>query len=175
MKGRGKSTHAYTHALEDSHHMFMKLDTGQVFCLPDNYEVVDRSLDDIRYVLNPTFSSEEVARLDKDVTWARALDGTEYMPGLVGLNNMKNNDYVNVVLEILGRVTPVRDFFLIPGNYAYCKSELVKRFGELVRKMWNTRNFKGQVSPHEFMQVSFTKFTCCTGLWGPSAANSVSS
>ncbi|GMH34486.1 hypothetical protein BSKO_02320 [Bryopsis sp. KO-2023] len=162
-QGRGKSTHAYTHALEDGHHMFMKLDTGRVFCLPDNYEVVDRSLDDIRYVLNPTFSKDDVKKLDVNVTWARALDGTEYMPGLVGLNNMKNNDYANVVIEILGRVTPVRDFFLIPDNYKHCKSDLVKRFGELLRKMWNTRNFKGQVSPHEFMQAvmkaSNKKFT----------------
>eukprot|EP00882_Tetradesmus_deserticola_P027479 GHRQ01030433.1.p1 GENE.GHRQ01030433.1~~GHRQ01030433.1.p1 ORF type:complete len:126 (-),score=33.14 GHRQ01030433.1:111-488(-) len=30
----------------------------QVYCLPDNYEVADRSLDDIRAVLNPTFTRE---------------------------------------------------------------------------------------------------------------------
>ena len=44
-----------------------------------------------------------MARLDRDVGWARALDGTEYMPGLVGLNNMKANDYANVVIQ----VTPI--------------------------------------------------------------------
>lgn len=37
----------------------------QVYCLPDNYEVVDRSLDDVRYVLNPRFQPADVARLDK--------------------------------------------------------------------------------------------------------------
>lgn len=133
--------------------MFMKIDTGAVFCLPDNYEVIDRSLDDIRHVLNPLFSKTEVKDLDTEVRWARALDGSEYMPGLVGLNNMKNNDYVNVVLQLINRVTPVRDFFLIPRNYRTIRSEVVIRFGELLRKMWNTRNFKGQVSPHEFMQA----------------------
>ena len=40
--------------------MFMKTDNGRVYCLPDNYEVSDRSLDDIRHVLNPSFSAEEV-------------------------------------------------------------------------------------------------------------------
>lgn len=40
---------------------------------------------------------------------------------------------------------PARDFFLIPDNYKSCKSVLVARFGELLRKIWNTRNFKGQV------------------------------
>jgi hypothetical protein len=49
-----------------------------------------------------------VARLDSDVTWVRALDGSEYMPGLVGLNNMKANDYANVVVQVLSRVTPIR-------------------------------------------------------------------
>ena len=78
--------------------------------------------------------------------WTRALDGTDYMPGLVGLNNMKNNDYVNVAMQILARVGPIRDFFLIPANYAHCKSVLVQRFGELLRKIWHPRNFKGQVS-----------------------------
>lgn len=32
----------------------------QVYCLPDGYEVEDRSLEVIRYVLNPTFKHEEV-------------------------------------------------------------------------------------------------------------------
>ncbi len=44
----------------------------------------------------------------QDVTWARALDSTEYMPGLVGLNNMKQNDYANVVIQMLARIPPVR-------------------------------------------------------------------
>jgi hypothetical protein len=40
-----------------------------------------------------------------------------------------------------------RDYFLIPANYAAIArtSPLVARFGELLRKIWNPRNFKGQV------------------------------
>ena len=72
----------------------------QVYCLPEGYEVVERSLDDIRYVLDPSFSPAEVAALDSDISWARALDGSEYMPGLLGLNNMKANDYVNVAVQV---------------------------------------------------------------------------
>ena len=34
----------------------------QVYCLPDNYEVVDRSLDDIRAVLDPSFNTEVRSR-----------------------------------------------------------------------------------------------------------------
>jgi len=46
-----------------------------------------------------------------------------------------------------------RDFFLQPFNYARVQSPLVQRTGELLRKMWNPRRFRGAVSPHEFMQV----------------------
>lgn len=30
----------------------------------------------------------------------------------------------------------------------------VNRFGELIRKIWNPRNFKAHVSPHEMLQVN---------------------
>ena len=37
--GRGRATHAYAHALESSHHLFMRLRDGKTWCLPDGYEV----------------------------------------------------------------------------------------------------------------------------------------
>ncbi|XP_065871631.1 uncharacterized protein [Euphorbia lathyris] len=72
---------------------------------------------------------------------------------MVGLNNIKETDFVNVTIQSLMRVTPLRNFFLIPENYQHCKSSLVHRFGELTRKISHARNFKGQVSPHEFLQA----------------------
>ena len=33
------------------------------------------------------------------------------------------------------------------------KTLLIEKFSELVRKIWNKKNFKNQVSPHEFMQA----------------------
>lgn len=155
-QGRGKGTHAHTHSLEALHHVFMNLRTGQVYCLPEGYEVVDPSLEDIRHVLHPKFTKSQVEQLDRSKRWSRGLDGTEYLPGTIGLNNLKATDYVNAVLQGVMRVTPVRNFFLVESNYASVPSPLVQRFGELVRKVWNSRNFKGQVSPHEFMQAVST-------------------
>lgn len=63
----------------------------------------------------------------------------------VGLNNIKETDFVNVTIQCLMRVTPLRNFFLIPEKYKHCKSPLVHRFGELTRKIWHAHNFKGQV------------------------------
>ncbi|CAL9136483.1 unnamed protein product [Musa acuminata var. zebrina] len=152
-QGRGLNSHAHTHSLEAGHHVYINLQTEKVYCLPDGYEIDDPSLDDIRHVLNPRFSREQVLHLDENRQWSRALDGSNYLPGMVGLNNIKETDFVNVTIQSLMRVTPLRNFFLIPENYQHSKSPLVHRFGELTRKIWHARNFKGQVSPHEFLQA----------------------
>ena len=47
-QGKGKNTHAYFHSLEQNHHVFINLHNQKIFCLPDNYEVEDNSLEDIK-------------------------------------------------------------------------------------------------------------------------------
>ncbi|KAJ2355296.1 U4 U6.U5 tri-snRNP-associated protein, partial [Coemansia sp. RSA 2618] len=47
-QGRGKQTHAYFHSINDDHHVFINLTTLAVYVLPENYEVADRSLNDIK-------------------------------------------------------------------------------------------------------------------------------
>jgi U4/U6.U5 tri-snRNP-associated protein 2 len=152
-QGRARGSPVYFHSLEHNHHVIMKLDTGRVYCIPDNYEVLDSSLQDIKHNLNPKYAAQQIPLLDVDIKYARGIDGTEFIPGTVGLNNLKNTAYINVVVQALNCVGELRDFFLIPENYAHCKSALVQRFGELLRKIWNPTGFKGQVSPHELFQA----------------------
>jgi len=159
-QGRGPSTHAYLHSVGEGHHVFLNLHTLRFYCLPDNYEIIDSSLDDIKYVLNPTFPPENISMLDVVDKVSRSCDGTLYRPGIVGLNNIKANDYCNVVLQALSHVVPLRDYFLREENYINIKRPpgdnnviLVQRFGELIRKLWNPRNFKAHVSPHEMLQA----------------------
>ena len=155
-QGRGPATVAYTHSLEASHHVFLALASGRVFCLPDGYEVLDRSLDDIRHVLKPRFGCDAVRALDRGpAVWSRSLDGREYLPGLVGLNNLKASDYAAVVVQALMRVRPLRDALLTGGGGAP-EPLLLSRLGELARKLWNPRAFKGHVSPHQFLQAVAT-------------------
>lgn len=52
---------------------------------------------------------------------SRAICGTMYLPGVIGLNNIKANDYCNVVLQALCHVKPVRDYFLREQNYVNIK------------------------------------------------------
>uniref|UniRef100_A0A1I8EGJ9 ubiquitinyl hydrolase 1 n=1 Tax=Wuchereria bancrofti TaxID=6293 RepID=A0A1I8EGJ9_WUCBA len=136
-QGRGTSTHAYTHSLDTNHRVFLNLSTLKFYCLPDNYEIIDPSLDDIKYVLKPTYTTKYIMEIDKIGKMARAFDGTTYHPGVVGLNNIKANDYENVVLHALSHVPPLRDYFLREESYINIKRPpgdkltlLPKRFGD---------------------------------------------
>lgn len=148
----------------------------QVYVLPDLYEVNDPSLQDIRYLLSPTFTPKLLRELDAGAVTAYTLNKQPYRPGYVGLNNIKANSYMNVVIQALLHVQPLRDYFIFhsqphptkqkptsatatapsistTGDFDHDnRSELVKRFGMLARKLWNPKNFKSQVSPHEFLQ-----------------------
>ncbi|KAF8475746.1 hypothetical protein BDZ91DRAFT_192558 [Kalaharituber pfeilii] len=149
-QGRGTNTHAYFHALDESHHVFINMSTARVYVLPEGYEVHNRTLDDIKYVVNPTYTKEEVAKLDTEYKVRWDLSGRKYVPGFVGLNNIKQNDYLNVVVHALAHVPPLRNYFMLEDLSD--KPELVQRFSTLIRKIWNSKAFKSHVSPHELLQ-----------------------
>ena len=66
------------------------------------------------------------------------------------MNNIKANDYFNVIIQALSHILPLRNFFMLEDLST--KPELIQRFSTLVRKIWNTRAFKSHVSPHELLQ-----------------------
>lgn len=160
-QGRGPKSHAYFHALEVGHHVYINMQTQKVYVLPEGYEVKNKSLDDIKFVSDPRYTREQVMALDKEAKTAWTLGGKEYTPGFVGMNNIKDNDYFNVVVQALSHVRPLRDILLLEDFTQ--KPELVKRLSILVRKIWNPRAFKSHVSPHELLQEislkSSKKFT----------------
>ena len=81
-QGRGPKSQAYFHALEIGHHAYVNMQTKRVYVLPEGYEVKSKSLDDIKFVVDPRLSKEEVARLDKEVKEAFDLGGRKYRPGM---------------------------------------------------------------------------------------------
>lgn len=149
-QGRGPKSHAYFHALEENHHVFINMSTQKVYVLPEGYEVMSKSLDDIKYVSDPRYTRQEVAELDHKQRTSWTLAGKEYTPGFVGMNNIKENDYLNVIVQALAHVPPLRNFFLLEDFSS--APELVKRTSILFRKIWNPRAFKSHVSPHELLQ-----------------------
>lgn len=157
-QGRSKSTPAYTHSVQNGHFVFINLGTTDIYCLPDNYLIQDNTCQDIKLALNPVYDAQTIELLTKsNKTLVRDIHGVSYFPGFVGLNNMRNTDYVNVILHVLAHVEPLRDFFLIPSNYnmnltnSNPNSILVSKFGEILRRIWSRYNYKSIVSPHEFL------------------------
>lgn len=148
--GRGVKTPAYFHALEVGHHVYINMETKKVYVLPEGYEVKSKSLDDIKIVVDPRFSPEEVKKLDKQQEPSWDLTNRKYYPGFIGLNNIKANDYLNVVAQALAHVTPLRNFLMLEDLTA--RPQLPQQFSVLVRKIWNSKAFKSHVSPHELMQ-----------------------
>ncbi len=115
-RGRGKQTPAYIHSVNEGHAVFMHLTNGTFHCLPDNYEVVDPSLDDIRNAFKPMYTENEIKSMDQETTLGRDLFGRRYLPGFVGLNNLNKTDCINATLQALAHVKPLRDFFLRCGR-----------------------------------------------------------
>ncbi|KAJ4306418.1 Ubiquitin carboxyl-terminal hydrolase 10 [Collariella sp. IMI 366227] len=149
-QGRGPKSHAYFHALEEDHHVFINMGNQKVFVLPEGYEVKSKSLDDIKYVSDPRYTRQEVAEFDRKHRISWTLAGKQYTPGFVGMNNIKENDYLNVIVQALSHVAPLRNYFLLENFTS--SPELVKRTAILFRKIWNPRAFKSHVSPHELLQ-----------------------
>lgn len=111
-------------------------------------------MEDISYVLAPSFTPTSIANLSASSHLSRPsydLNHKAYLPGYVGLNNIKRNDHMNVIIHSLLHIPPLRDHLLL-SNFRGKEPELLKRFAGLAKKIWNPRLFKSQVSPHEFLQ-----------------------
>lgn len=161
-QGRGPKSHAYFHALDEDHHVYINMESKKVYVLPEGYEVHNKSLDDIKYVVDPKFAEEDVKKLDRVPTESVDLANKKYRPGFIGMNNIKANDYLNVVVQTLSHIAPIRNFLLL-HSFPQNAPQLPVRLSTLVRKIWNTKAFRNHVSPHELIQEialrSSKKFT----------------
>lgn len=156
-QGRGKGSWAYRHAVGENHKVWLNLQTEKFYVLPEGYLVSDPSLQDIIHVLNPRYDPKVLPSLDLlPSNPSYTLSGQPYLPGYIGLNNIRHNDYMNVIIHLLLHVQPIRDFFLDPRTPQLKEenkpTELIKRFSLLAKRIWNPKLFKGQASPHEFLQ-----------------------
>ena len=95
----------------------MNLQNSKVYCLPDDYEVDSYTLDDIKFNLKPIYSEEMLNQLEKIVDVEYNVDGKEFYPGVIGMNNLGKTDFANVVIYLLNGVREVRRFFVIAGGF----------------------------------------------------------
>lgn len=140
-EGRSPSSPAYKHAVSTNHQMYMSFATEKFYELPQDREVLP--VQDVIDYYNPRYTPRDIdllPRISFDLH-------KKYLVGYVGLNNIKKNDYANVVVQILAHIEPVRNYYLLetPTN------PLNVHLGLLIRKMWSPHLFKSHIAPHEFM------------------------
>lgn len=68
-----------------------------------------------------------MAELDNTLKTAYDLNNKKYIPGFVGLNNIKANDYVNVIIQALAHIPPIRDYFILQDFESKGSSQLGNR------------------------------------------------
>ncbi|RCK64270.1 putative mRNA-splicing protein ubp10 [Candida viswanathii] len=144
-QGRSKSSPAYNHAITLNHHKYLNLTSEKFYNLPEDVEVPKtHELQDIIEYLNPRYTRRDIELLPRI---SFDLNSEKYLVGYVGLNNIKHNDYANVVVQALAHVTPIRDHYLLLPN----DDSLSGKFGQLVRKLWSPHLFKSHISPQGFI------------------------
>lgn len=164
-QGRSESSPAYNHSLTSSnHHIFLNLQTENVYVLPENYEITSpailESIQDVKDLLNPKYNASDIKELANPIIGYN-LEHKPYHVGYVGLNSL-SNDYSNVVIQLLAHIPPIRDFYLSLSyqtpteDLLKRKSELNYKFSLLIRKIWSKHLFKAHVSPYEFLQFVAT-------------------
>ena len=113
LRGKGKNTPVYNHSLEMQHYLFICLDTLDIYCIPDMYQVVDGSLDDIRMNIQPGYNKPTINNLSDNLHRCRSLDGTSYIPGCIGLNYLSKNGYIAIACQLLNKITYLKNYLLL--------------------------------------------------------------
>lgn len=71
---------------------------AKVFSIPDDEEITDKVLDVVKYNLNPLYTKEMIKTFDTEKITGRSLEGVQFTAGNVGLNDLKNTSFANVII-----------------------------------------------------------------------------
>lgn len=137
-QGRNRESPAFSHSINDNHHVFINMATLKCFILPENSLLEDDSLEDIKQLITPSFSP-------KIPTLAYDLQNRPYKPGFIGLSG--NEHSANAVIQSLSHVYALRDHVVDIKS-----DDFIGKVSLLFRKIWSSRLFKPHVAPHEVVQ-----------------------
>ena len=161
--GKGKTTPCYIHSLSEQHHLFINLETRAIYCLPDDYELIENQsnkkiLYEIKQNLLPVYTKEQIKLIDKiSANYNLSLDNKKYFPGYIGLGYVKNCEYFNVIIQSLAHLKKFRDFFL-SYNYKIVNKDdyisiFVQKLSEIIKKLWNFSSYKAHLDQRECLQL----------------------
>jgi len=166
--GKGKTTPCYIHSLSEQHHLFINLETRDIYCLPDDYELTDDYVDSdkknenilfqIKQNLLPEYTKREIKLIDKiSSNYCTSLGGDSFLPGYLGLGYVKNCQYFNVVIQSLSHLKKFRNFFLEYNRKIDNKDDsieiFIKKLSDIIKKLWNFSSYKTHIDQRECLQL----------------------
>lgn len=135
-----------------------------VYCLPDNYRVVDASFAKLSAALRPAFTKDDIAQLDRLPRTVSTADGDSRLAGAVPLDSLHAPHYITVSLQILLAAPPLRNYLL--ASYASNDSsansppsppkpvgDLAHALANLCAKLWAPVALRPHIAPHELLQL----------------------
>ena len=146
-QGRARDTPAFNHSIAQDHHLFLNLETGTVYSLPENNQVHSEAFTVLSQIVNPQF----------DLPFDG--EGTGHLSNRIwGIKQVGNSEYISVVLQLLVSIVPLRNVFLVSHFDAQASGKLglVGGFGRLVKRMWNPYAFgvgKRAVNPIQMLNA----------------------
>lgn len=93
-----------------------------------------------------------IDQIDEELIKGTDLHGKSFVTGFLGVNNLKANDYENVVILLVPRIIPIRNIFL-QTDFRTSNNLMLKTFGSFMRKLWNPKPFKAGLNPHELLHA----------------------
>ncbi|KAH3678995.1 hypothetical protein WICMUC_001309 [Wickerhamomyces mucosus] len=153
--GRSSTTPCFLHSINENHHIFVNFNNLKVYNLPENYEIEGDQFNDIKIQIKPEYTALDINDLQKGIfAECRDLNGKIYTQSVLGLNNLKENDYSNVIIQALVHIPQLRDYYLLKNDdkNGESRDELERRFLILMKKFYSKQLFKAHLSPHEFLQ-----------------------
>ena len=166
--GKGKTTPCYIHSLSEQHHLFINLETRDIYCLPDDYELTDEFIDSekktdnilfqIKQNLLPEYTKREIKLIDIiSSNFYTSLGGDAFLPGFLGLGFVKNCQYFNVVIQSLSHLKKFRNFFLEYNRKIDNRDDAIEIFvnklSEIIKKLWNYSSYKTHIDQRECLQL----------------------
>lgn len=149
LTGRHPTSPAYQHSVNSDHHLFIRADDAQVFCLPEGYRVQDAELEDIQGSLRPIINLTTLGT-------SRTLRNGRRV-GAVLLENLGNSDYASVILQLFLVATPVRDALINLPEPAEPPSgprrALPHQIALLAKRIWSSHALHPHHAPHAVLRL----------------------
>ena len=165
-QGKGRTTPLYNHCLDEAHYVCVNLKTASIYWIPEDVELTDESLYDIKQNLLPKYDATYIKNIEKISKECKVdLNGNKYYPGFIGFKNIKNTEYFNVLIQAFVHLPKFFQHYLQYNKLDNTTTDslFVTAISTITKRIWNQHSFKTFIDQTESVNllsvVSHGKFS----------------